>query len=112
MGIIKKTQGDQRLYNDTQTTIAQIFRLLGHPGRTKIILMLVLHESLTLGEIRENLQLSQSATSELVKQIRETGLITGREVGPAVYYSLNKEMWESIKEVIQYFVEEVNNPRI
>lgn len=112
MGNIKKMEGDQRLYNDTQTTIATIFRLLSHPGRTKIILMLVLHESLTLGEIRENLQLSQSATSELVKQIRETGLITGREVGPSVHYSLNREMWESVKEVIQYFLDEVNNPRI
>lgn len=112
MGIIKKTQGDQHLYNDTQTTIATIFRLLGHPGRTKIILLLVLHESLTLGEIRENLQLSQSATSSLVKEIKESGLITGREVGPSVHYSLNREMWESIKEVIQYFLDEVNNPRM
>lgn len=112
MGIIKKIEGDQPLYNDTQTTIATIFRLLGHPGRTKIILMLVLHESLTLGEIRENLQLSQSATSELVKQIKETGLITGREVGPAVHYSLNREMWESVKEVIQYFLDELSNPPV
>jgi DNA-binding transcriptional ArsR family regulator len=110
MGIIKQTEGDQRLYNDTQATIAKIFRLLSHPGRTKIILMLVLYESLTLGEIRENLMLSQSATSELVKQLKETGLITGREVGSSVHYSLNRDMWESIKEVIQYFLDEVNNP--
>jgi DNA-binding transcriptional ArsR family regulator len=112
MGILKTMQGDERLYNDSQTTIAAIFRLLGHPGRTKIILMLVLHESLTLGEIRENLQLSQSATSELVKQIKGTGLITGREEGPSVRYSLNKEMWDNILEVIQYFLDEVSNPRI
>jgi DNA-binding transcriptional ArsR family regulator len=112
MGIIKQTEGDQRLYNDTQTTIAKIFRLLGHPGRIKIILLLVLHQSLTLGEIRENLFLSQSATSELVKQLKETGLITGREVGPSVHYSLNREMWEGIKEVIQYFLDEVNNESI
>jgi ArsR family transcriptional regulator, arsenate/arsenite/antimonite-responsive transcriptional repressor len=111
MGIIKQTEGDQRLYNDTQATKAKIFRLLGHPGRTKIILMLVLNESLTLGEIKENLLLSQSATSELIKQLKETGLITGREVGPSVRYSLNRDMWESIKEVIQYFLDEVNNER-
>jgi DNA-binding transcriptional ArsR family regulator len=112
MGIIKKTQGDQRLYNDTQTTIAHIFRLLSHPGRTKIILLLLLHDSLILGEIRENLHLSQSATSELVKQLKEAGLIRGSEVGPSVRYSLNKEMWDNILEVIQYFLDEVSNPRI
>jgi DNA-binding transcriptional ArsR family regulator len=112
MGIIKQTEGDQRLYNDTQATIAKIFRLLGHPGRTKIILMLVLNESLTLGEIKENLLLSQSATSELVKQLNETGLITGREVGSSVHYSLNKATLESILYIIQYFLNEINNPSI
>lgn len=112
MGIIKQTEGDQHLYNNTQTTIAKIFRLLSHPGRTKIILMLVLHESLTLSEIKETLLLSQSATSELVKQIKETGLITGREVGPAVLYRLNRDMWEGLIDVLQYFINELSNPPV
>ena len=108
MGIIKKTHGDQRLYNDTQITISRLFLLLSHPGRVKLIFLLVLYEDLSLGEIQEYLQLSQSATSGLVKQIKETGLITGREMGTSVRYSLDEEMWENVKGVIQYFLNEAN----
>jgi DNA-binding transcriptional ArsR family regulator len=109
MGILKKMDGDQRLYTDLQITIAEIFHLLGHPGRIKILLMLELNESLKLGEIRDNLQLSQSATSALVKQIKDTDLITGKEVGTSIHYSLNKQMWQNIRFLIQYFLDEVSS---
>lgn len=105
MGIIRK-----ELYNDTQNTLAQVFGILSHPCRMNIILMLVVNDSLALGEIRDQIGLSQSATSEQVKQLKDVGLITGTQVGTSVRYNLNREMWESIKVVIQYFLNEVNIP--
>ncbi len=109
MGILKKTIGSEPIYNDTQILTAEIFHLLGHPGRTRTILLLVQYKDLSLGEIREYLQLSQSATSALVKQLKDIRLIRGKEVGTSVQYSLNTEMWENMKWMMQYFLDEVNS---
>lgn len=98
MGIIK-----QELYDHSTRSAANVFSMLGHPGRIKIIELLKARERLTLGEIQDLIGLSQSATSDQIKKLKESGLLRGVRVETSVYYSLSKEQWElMVIEILEF----------
>lgn len=94
MGILKRT-----LYSIEQNALSITFDLLSHPGRLKIILLLIVNDSMSLGQLKNEIGLSQSATSDQVKLLSSCGLIRGVEVGTSIRYSLNREMWELITQL-------------
>ena len=98
MGIIRK-----ELYTTEQNAVAYMFNLLSHPGRLKIIFLLLSNERLNLGEIREQLGLSQSAVSDQVKILKDAEFIIGREVGTSVFYYINMEVWNCVKQLNYIF---------
>lgn len=102
MGIIRRD-----IYSLEENAIALVFDQLSHPGRVKTILMLLLNESLSLGEIQQGLGLSQSATSDQVRILKDTGLITGVQLGTSVRYSLNRATWDYIQQLNASFWAEV-----
>jgi DNA-binding transcriptional ArsR family regulator len=102
MGIIRKD-----LYSLEQNTMASTFAIFSHPGRLKIVLMLLINDRLSLGQIQEQLELSQAAVSDQVRKLKDVGLLEAREVGTSVFYSLNRDLWESIKELNESFWEQV-----
>lgn len=104
MGIIRT-----ELYNLHQNTIAKILALFSHPGRVKLLMILLINERQTLGQIQELIGLSQAATSAQVKKLKDAGLIKNVQLGTTVYYSLDREMWESIKRINQSFWDEVGS---
>lgn len=103
MGIIKR-----ELYNQNENATATVFEVLSHPARTKIIMMLLASASATLGEITQQIGLSQSSTSAQVKKLKEFGLLHGTQVETSVRYSLDLEAWEGMKWAIQQFLNEVS----
>lgn len=107
MGIIRT-----ELYNLHQNTIAKIFALFAHPGRVKILMILLINERQTLGQIQELLGLSQAATSNQVQQMKDAGLVKSIQLETSVFYSLDRETWESIKRINQSFWDEVGNAEL
>lgn len=94
--------------SDTATTeelidhAASILKILGDPVRFRIIGMLAAGE-LCACKFHEPLGLSQSLASHHLRVLAENGIITGRNVGRNIFYSLNKEQIEIARGVLGAF---------
>lgn len=76
--------------DETITRLAQTFRVLGDPTRTKIIFALA-KEELCVCDIATLLRISQSATSHQLRVLRNMNLVKYRKDGRIAYYSLDDE---------------------
>lgn len=77
--------------------IAEIFRVLAHPTRVKLIRALASGE-LCVCEISEVVGLSVSATSHQLHQLRDLRLVRSRNDGKLVHYSLKDPFVVSLLE--------------
>jgi DNA-binding transcriptional ArsR family regulator len=66
---------------------AQLFRVLGHPVRIRI-LELLLDDERTVGELQAALSLDSSGTSQHLAALRAQGVLESRRAGSSVYYRL------------------------
>jgi DNA-binding transcriptional ArsR family regulator len=64
---------------------AQLFRVLGHPVRIRILELLVSGER-TVGELQAELELDSSGTSQHLAALRQLGLLESRRAGTSSYY--------------------------
>ena len=66
---------------------AQLFRVLGHPVRIRILELLVDGER-TVGQLQAELDLDSSGTSQHLAALRQQGVLESRRVGTNVYYRI------------------------
>jgi DNA-binding transcriptional ArsR family regulator len=66
---------------------AQLFRVLGHPVRIRV-LELLLDGERTVGEIQDALKLDSSGTSQHLAALRQAGVLENRRAGTSVYYKI------------------------
>lgn len=66
---------------------AQMFRVLGHPVRIRILELLTDGER-TVGDLQTALQLDSSGTSQHLTALRQQGILESRRAGTSVYYRL------------------------
>jgi ArsR family transcriptional regulator len=66
---------------------AQMFRVLGHPVRIRILELLTEGER-TVGDLQSALQLDSSGTSQHLTALRQQGILESRRAGTSVYYRL------------------------
>jgi DNA-binding transcriptional ArsR family regulator len=64
---------------------AQLFRVLGHPVRIRILELLGDGER-TVGDLQARLELDSSGTSQHLGALRQLGLLEARREGTSVYY--------------------------
>ncbi len=80
--------GREALLPDEQTRdMAELFKVLAHPTRVKLIRALASGE-MCVCEISEVVGLSVSATSHQLRQLRDLRLVRSRSEGKLVHYSL------------------------
>ena len=70
--------------------LAQTFKVLGDPTRTRIIFALSMEE-LCVCDIAALLGISQSATSHQLRVLRNMSLVRSRKEGRISYYSLDDD---------------------
>lgn len=75
--------------------LTDFFKVMGDNTRLQILIVLINNE-LCVNDISKLLQLSQSAISHQLKQLRLAKLIKARRSGRTVYYSLDDEHVETI----------------
>jgi len=85
--------------------LAQTFKVLGDPTRTKIISAL-LEGDLCVCELAVLIGISQSAVSHQLRVLRNMNLVKYRKVGRVAYYSLDDEHISSILSAGLRHVEE------
>lgn len=66
---------------------AQMFRVLGHPVRIRILELLSEGER-TVGDLQAQLELDSSGTSQHLGALRQLGLLDARREGTSVYYRI------------------------
>ena len=67
---------------------AQMFRVLGHPARVRILELLRDGER-SVGALRLELELDSGGTSQHLAALRRIGLVTSRREGTSVYYRID-----------------------
>ena len=87
-----------RVSNAGGVTFDQIFRAIGDPHRLQI-LMLLLENEMSAGEILKALDVVQSTLSHHMKILVDAGVVTASRHGKWTYYSLNTE---TLKETVSY----------
>lgn len=87
--------------------LADLLRLLGDETRVRILHLLI-RESLTVGELQELLDLSQSSVSGHLSKLRRAGFIHSQAEGSAHRYHLREDLgarerstWQTIYELSQ-----------
>jgi len=66
---------------------AQLFRVLGHPVRIRILELLVGGER-TVGDLQNELALDSSGTSQHLSALRQQGVLESRRAGTSTYYRI------------------------
>lgn len=66
---------------------AQLFRVLGHPVRIRILELLSDGER-TVGQLQAELDLDSSGTSQHLAALRQQGVLESRRAGTSVYYRI------------------------
>lgn len=67
---------------------AEMFKILGHPVRLQILLLLREHQRLCVCEMLPRIRISQPNLSQHLSILRLSGLIESEKIGATVYYSL------------------------
>ncbi len=78
------------LSDDLLQQVAELFKVLAHPTRLRIILALA-REEFCVCDMSQLLGLSDSATSHQLQILRRMGLVSYRMEGKLVYYSLRDQ---------------------
>lgn len=73
--------------DDSFEQVAQIFGVLSHPNRLKIISLLSKHD-MCVEEIQKLIECRQCNVSQHLVLLKNENLVSSRKVGRRVYYSL------------------------
>jgi len=72
---------------------ANLFRVLGHPVRVRI-LELLRDEERSVGALQSELGLDSGGTSQHLAALRRIGLVTSRREGTSVFYRADDDVFE------------------
>ena len=75
------------LSEENLNRLVKSVKILGDESRLKIILYLLGGEQ-CVGDIAENCNLSQSATSHQLRVLKDANILTYKKVGNVIYYSV------------------------
>ncbi|CAJ1229350.1 ArsR/SmtB family transcription factor [Levilactobacillus zymae] len=88
---------DPALPSDSELRpVLSIFKAISEPSKMRIILLIAQH-SLSVGEITNRLNISQSAVSHHLQTLRQLNLVTNVRVGREMHYQVTDQ------HVIQIF---------
>ena len=93
------------LADDVLLDIADFYKALSDSTRIKIISILCEHE-LCVCDISSILNMTKSAVSHQLQNLKEMNLIKGRKAGKQVYYSLADDHVREVFDISRRHVEE------
>lgn len=91
-------------YTKDQIRLAEVAKAMGHPARIAILEYLVRENKCQCGDIVDELPLSQSTTSQHLKELKNAGLIHGDIEGVKVCYCINPKVWNEVKTLLNKFL--------
>jgi DNA-binding transcriptional ArsR family regulator len=80
--------------------VSTILKQLANPYRL-IILCSLAHNEMTVGDLNEQVELSQSALSQHLAKLRESEIVVTRRKSQTIYYRISDEKIKYLLEVLQ-----------
>jgi ArsR family transcriptional regulator len=89
-------------WEDLGRQMAEVLKALGDVNRMKIIKVLASNpeESVRVNDLAEALGISQPATSQHIRVLRNVGILVPNRVGNSTYYSIDAEQLREYNRVI------------
>ena len=84
--------------------LAELFKVFGDVTRIKI-LSLLLNGELSVGDVADGLEMTQSAISHQLNLLRRSKLVKARREGKSVYYSLDDD---HVSEILSCGIEHIS----
>ena len=84
-----ETARSELLTGEEAAALAERFQLLADPGRVRMIYALLEAGELCVGDLAAAVDVSESATSHQLRQLRLAGLVRSRKDGRTVYYRVD-----------------------
>ena len=81
-----------------ENRLAKYAKALAHPARVAILKLLAAKATCQCGDIVEELPLSQSTVSQHLKELKDSGLVTGDIEGAKVCYCIDEKEWKAAKD--------------
>lgn len=95
------------LFSEKQNKLATLAKAFGHPARIAILEFLIQNKTCLVGDLTNNLPLSQSTISQHIKELKNIGLIKGKIDGPAIGYCINRSMMLELTNSLNEFISEI-----
>lgn len=93
---ITKTEG----FESRVTETADLFKVIGHPGRLAILEHLANSPSCICNDIVDELPLAQPTISKHLTELKNMGLIKGTISGKNICYCINEEKWKEVEAAV------------
>jgi len=85
---MRVTAKDIARLEDKAVEAAEFLKLLANPQRLLILCRLVVEREMSVGELEEAGELSQSALSQHLAKLRDDGLVATRREAQTIYYRI------------------------
>jgi len=76
-------------------------KILCHPVRYAIMILLSTHEKMTVTQIYEALSVQQAAASNHLKLMKDCNVLEAQKAGKNTYYSINSQSLNMIAKVLR-----------
>lgn len=98
MGLTKS-----QIFSNEQNQLAGIFRVLANPARIAILQYLSRQQGCICNDIVEEIGLAQPTVSQHLKELKQSGLISGEVEGKRLCYCINRDKWNELQQIINSF---------
>ena len=84
--------------------MAEVFKAFGDINRMKIIKLLASNpeESLCVVDLAEILKITQPATSQHIRVLKNIGVLVPKRIGNKTYYKINADQLHEYKDIIDH----------
>ncbi|MFP4060930.1 MAG: ArsR/SmtB family transcription factor [Bacteroidota bacterium] len=97
-------QSKTALFDKELVEMAVLFKSLAHPARLCILQFLAEMPACITGDISDELPLARTTVNQHLKELKDSGLITGQIEGVKTRYCIAPEKLKLLKEILVRFL--------
>ena len=94
-------------FTEDEIWLSDAAKALAHPARIKILQILTEMDSCMVGNIVDQLPLSQSTVSQHLKELKKSGFIDGNIDGPKTCYCVNNQVLARFKSELNKLLSKI-----
>ncbi|MET0324881.1 MAG: metalloregulator ArsR/SmtB family transcription factor [Ilumatobacteraceae bacterium] len=99
--------GPDVVASDVAGRVADLFRLLGDPGRVRMLCALAEADELCVGDLAAVVDMAESSVSHSLRLLRGAGIVRHRRAGRQIFYRLDDD---HVRLLLDVTVEHVQHP--